>query len=59
MISFKLFFFLSSPQISHFIGEPLPLSSANEITIRFKTEGPNTAKGFHFVYQGVYFSAAL
>uniref|UniRef100_A0AAR2IVV0 CUB and Sushi multiple domains 3a n=1 Tax=Pygocentrus nattereri TaxID=42514 RepID=A0AAR2IVV0_PYGNA len=34
-------------------GEPLPLSSGNEITIRFSTEGPNTAKGFHFVYQAV------
>ncbi|XP_056125886.1 CUB and sushi domain-containing protein 3 isoform X4 [Rhinichthys klamathensis goyatoka] len=43
---------LSSSYGSH-SGEPLPLSSANEITIRFKTEGPNTAKGFHFVYQAV------
>ncbi|XP_072548530.1 CUB and sushi domain-containing protein 3 isoform X2 [Salminus brasiliensis] len=34
-------------------GEPLPLSSSNEITIRFTTEGPDTAKGFHFVYQAV------
>uniref|UniRef100_A0A8B9KMC1 CUB and Sushi multiple domains 3a n=1 Tax=Astyanax mexicanus TaxID=7994 RepID=A0A8B9KMC1_ASTMX len=34
-------------------GEPLPLSSSNEITIRFTMEGPNTAKGFHFVYQAV------
>uniref|UniRef100_A0A4W4E2X2 CUB and Sushi multiple domains 3a n=1 Tax=Electrophorus electricus TaxID=8005 RepID=A0A4W4E2X2_ELEEL len=34
-------------------GEPLPLSSGNEITIKFTTEGPNTAKGFHFVYQAV------
>ncbi|KAL6462186.1 hypothetical protein MHYP_G00286080 [Metynnis hypsauchen] len=34
-------------------GEPLPLSSSNEITIKFTTEGPNTAKGFHFVYQAV------
>ncbi|XP_016429682.1 CUB and sushi domain-containing protein 3-like [Sinocyclocheilus rhinocerous] len=43
---------LTSAHRSH-SGEPLPLSSANEITIRFKTEGPNTAKGFHFVYQAV------
>uniref|UniRef100_A0A673GR16 CUB and sushi domain-containing protein 3-like n=1 Tax=Sinocyclocheilus rhinocerous TaxID=307959 RepID=A0A673GR16_9TELE len=43
---------LTSAHSSH-SGEPLPLSSANEITIRFKTEGPNTAKGFHFVYQAV------
>ncbi|KAI2654900.1 CUB and sushi domain-containing protein 3 [Labeo rohita] len=43
---------LTSAQGSH-SGEPLPLSSANEITIRFKTEGPSTAKGFHFVYQAV------
>uniref|UniRef100_A0A672SDS5 CUB and sushi domain-containing protein 3-like n=1 Tax=Sinocyclocheilus grahami TaxID=75366 RepID=A0A672SDS5_SINGR len=43
---------LTSAHGSH-SGEPLPLSSANEITIRFKTEGPNTAKGFHFVYQAV------
>ncbi|XP_058232392.1 CUB and sushi domain-containing protein 3 isoform X1 [Hemibagrus wyckioides] len=34
-------------------GEPLPLSAGNEITIKFTAEGPNTAKGFHFVYQAV------
>ncbi|GAA6095651.1 CUB and sushi domain-containing protein 3, partial [Tachysurus ichikawai] len=33
-------------------GEPLPLSAGNEITIKFTAEGLNTAKGFHFVYQG-------
>lgn len=33
-------------------GESLPLSSGNQITIKFTTVGPETAKGFHFVYQG-------
>ncbi|KAI4582045.1 hypothetical protein MJG53_009570 [Ovis ammon polii x Ovis aries] len=32
-------------------GESLPLSSGNQITIRFTSVGPITAKGFHFVYQ--------
>ncbi|GCC19449.1 hypothetical protein chiPu_0000001, partial [Chiloscyllium punctatum] len=34
-------------------GESLPLSSGNQITIKFITVGPITAKGFHFVYQAV------
>ncbi|XP_041962329.1 CUB and sushi domain-containing protein 3 isoform X2 [Alosa sapidissima] len=34
-------------------GETLPLSSGNEITIKFTSEAPNPAKGFHFVYQAV------
>lgn len=33
-------------------GESLPLSTGNQITIKFTTVGPETAKGFHFVYQG-------
>ncbi|OXB61989.1 hypothetical protein ASZ78_005406, partial [Callipepla squamata] len=32
-------------------GESLPLSSGNQITVRFTSVGPITAKGFHFVYQ--------
>ncbi|XP_028834623.1 CUB and sushi domain-containing protein 3-like isoform X3 [Denticeps clupeoides] len=43
---------LSSLHGSH-SGETLPLSSGNEITIKFTTTGPNAAKGFHFVYQAV------
>ena len=35
------------------LGESLPLSSGNQITIKFTTVGPETAKGFHFVYQGM------
>nr|XP_023830470.1 CUB and sushi domain-containing protein 3-like [Salvelinus alpinus] len=34
-------------------GESLPLSTGNQITIKFTTVGPETAKGFHFVYQAV------
>lgn len=34
------------------VGESLPLSSGNQITVRFTSVGPITAKGFHFVYQG-------
>lgn len=34
------------------LGESLPLSTGNQITIKFTTVGPETAKGFHFVYQG-------
>eukprot|EP00062_Callorhinchus_milii_P016178 gi/632967218/ref/XP_007899854.1/ PREDICTED: CUB and sushi domain-containing protein 3 [Callorhinchus milii] len=34
-------------------GESLPLSSSNQITIKFISVGPETAKGFHFVYQAV------
>lgn len=33
-------------------GETLPLSSGNKITLKFTTNGTDTAKGFHFVYQG-------
>lgn len=33
-------------------GETLPLSSGNKITLRFTANGTETAKGFHFVYQG-------
>uniref|UniRef100_A0A8C4PVH3 CUB and Sushi multiple domains 3 n=1 Tax=Equus asinus asinus TaxID=83772 RepID=A0A8C4PVH3_EQUAS len=43
---------LSSLSGSH-SGESLPLSSGNQITIRFTSVGPITAKGFHFVYQAV------
>lgn len=34
------------------LGETLPLSSGNKITLKFTTNGTETAKGFHFVYQG-------
>ncbi|XP_067832359.1 CUB and sushi domain-containing protein 3 [Heptranchias perlo] len=34
-------------------GESLPLSSGNQITIKFISVGPITARGFHFVYQAV------
>ncbi|XP_047200285.1 CUB and sushi domain-containing protein 3 [Hippoglossus stenolepis] len=43
---------LSSLSGSH-SGESLPLSSANQITVKFTTVGSETAKGFHFVYQAV------
>uniref|UniRef100_A0A8C6YAA3 CUB and Sushi multiple domains 3 n=1 Tax=Naja naja TaxID=35670 RepID=A0A8C6YAA3_NAJNA len=43
---------LSSLSGSH-SGESLPLSSRNQITVRFTSVGPVTAKGFHFVYQAV------
>ncbi|XP_063755390.1 CUB and sushi domain-containing protein 3 [Eleginops maclovinus] len=43
---------LSSLSGSH-SGESLPLSSGNQVTIKFTTVGPETAKGFHFVYQAV------
>ncbi|XP_061670636.1 CUB and sushi domain-containing protein 3 isoform X2 [Syngnathoides biaculeatus] len=43
---------LSSLSGSH-SGESLPLSSGNQITVKFTTLGPETAKGFHFVYQAV------
>uniref|UniRef100_A0A3P9JXU5 CUB and Sushi multiple domains 3a n=1 Tax=Oryzias latipes TaxID=8090 RepID=A0A3P9JXU5_ORYLA len=43
---------LSSLSGSH-SGESLPLSSGNQITIKFTTVGPETSKGFHFVYQAV------
>lgn len=53
------FSFLTGFIFVTFKGEPLPLSSGNEITIKFTTEGPNTAKGFHFVYQGIASFTAL
>ncbi|KAG8570229.1 hypothetical protein GDO81_011162, partial [Engystomops pustulosus] len=43
---------LSSLSGSH-SGESLPLSSGNQIIIKFTTTGPVTSKGFHFVYQAV------
>ncbi|KAG9478625.1 hypothetical protein GDO78_012335 [Eleutherodactylus coqui] len=43
---------LSSLSGSH-SGESLPLSSGNQIIIKFTTIGPMTSKGFHFVYQAV------
>ncbi|XP_034056770.1 CUB and sushi domain-containing protein 3-like isoform X4 [Gymnodraco acuticeps] len=43
---------LSSLSGSH-SGESLPLSSGNQVTVKFSTVGPETAKGFHFVYQAV------
>ncbi|CAI9620685.1 unnamed protein product, partial [Staurois parvus] len=43
---------LSSLSGSH-SGESLPLSSGNQIIVRFTTIGPLTSKGFHFVYQAV------
>ncbi|XP_029701072.1 CUB and sushi domain-containing protein 3 isoform X7 [Takifugu rubripes] len=43
---------LSSLSGSH-SGESLPLSTGNQITIKFTTVGPENAKGFHFVYQAV------
>uniref|UniRef100_A0A8C6SG26 CUB and Sushi multiple domains 3a n=1 Tax=Neogobius melanostomus TaxID=47308 RepID=A0A8C6SG26_9GOBI len=43
---------LSSLSGSH-SGESLPLSSGNQVTVKFTTVGPETAKGFHFVYQAV------
>lgn len=42
----------SFDSVSLSLGESLPLSSGNQITIKFTTVGPETAKGFHFVYQG-------
>lgn len=44
-------------QLQHFfcvcnLGETLPLSSGNKITLKFTANGTETAKGFHFVYQG-------
>ncbi len=45
--NFKMYFLLV-----YFPGESLPLSTGNQITIKFTTVGPETAKGFHFVYQG-------
>lgn len=42
------------------VGETLPLSSGNKIMLKFATNGTETAKGFHFVYQGnVTFSAIV
>ncbi|XP_072269338.1 CUB and sushi domain-containing protein 3 [Pyxicephalus adspersus] len=43
---------LSSLSGSH-SGESLPLSSGNQIIVRFTSVGPLTSKGFHFVYQAV------
>uniref|UniRef100_A0A3B3ZK64 Uncharacterized protein n=2 Tax=Periophthalmus magnuspinnatus TaxID=409849 RepID=A0A3B3ZK64_9GOBI len=43
---------LSSLSGSH-SGESLPLSTGNQVTVKFTTVGPETAKGFHFVYQAV------
>uniref|UniRef100_A0A669CUG9 CUB and Sushi multiple domains 3 n=1 Tax=Oreochromis niloticus TaxID=8128 RepID=A0A669CUG9_ORENI len=43
---------LSSIYGSH-SGETLPLSSGNKIMLKFTTNGTETAKGFHFVYQAV------
>lgn len=37
------------------LGETLPLSSGNKITLKFSANGTGTAKGFHFVYQGKHF----
>lgn len=34
------------------LGETLPLSSGNKIALKFMANGTDTAKGFHFVYQG-------
>ncbi|XP_077382387.1 CUB and sushi domain-containing protein 3-like isoform X4 [Festucalex cinctus] len=34
-------------------GETLPLSSGNKVTLKFSSNGTDTAKGFHFVYQAV------
>uniref|UniRef100_A0A674EVE2 CUB and Sushi multiple domains 3 n=1 Tax=Salmo trutta TaxID=8032 RepID=A0A674EVE2_SALTR len=38
---------------THVLTLSLPLSTGNQITIKFTTVGPETAKGFHFVYQAV------
>ncbi|KAM9805516.1 CUB and sushi domain-containing protein 3-like isoform 3-T3 [Syngnathus typhle] len=43
---------LSSIYGSH-SGETLPLSSGNKVTLKFSSNGIDTAKGFHFVYQAV------
>ncbi|XP_051920530.1 CUB and sushi domain-containing protein 3-like isoform X1 [Hippocampus zosterae] len=43
---------LSSIYGSH-SGETLPLSSGNKVTLKFSSNGTDTAKGFHFVYQAV------
>nr|XP_020452269.1 CUB and sushi domain-containing protein 3-like isoform X4 [Monopterus albus] len=43
---------LSSIYGSH-SGETLPLTSGNKMTLKFTTNGTETAKGFHFVYQAV------
>nr|XP_032815088.1 CUB and sushi domain-containing protein 3-like isoform X2 [Petromyzon marinus] len=34
-------------------GETLPLSSTNQISLKFKSTKDSTGKGFHFVYQAV------
>uniref|UniRef100_A0A671XBC1 CUB and Sushi multiple domains 3 n=1 Tax=Sparus aurata TaxID=8175 RepID=A0A671XBC1_SPAAU len=49
---------LSSIYGSH-SGETLPLSSGNKITLKFTTNGTETAKGFHFVYQAVPRTSAI
>uniref|UniRef100_UPI00358FCE16 CUB and sushi domain-containing protein 3-like n=1 Tax=Myxine glutinosa TaxID=7769 RepID=UPI00358FCE16 len=43
---------LSSLSGTH-TGETLPLSSGNEITIKFTSDVENMGKGFHFIYQAV------
>lgn len=48
----RVFFFWPSFSLMLCLGESLPLSTGNQITIKFTTVGAETAKGFHFVYQG-------
>ncbi|ELK08597.1 CUB and sushi domain-containing protein 1, partial [Pteropus alecto] len=53
-IQFDTDFYISKSGFAiQFSRESLPLSSGNQITIRFTSVGPITAKGFHFVYQAV------
>lgn len=33
-------------------GETLPLATSNQIMLRFNAKSGQSAKGFHFVYQG-------
>jgi hypothetical protein len=35
-------------------GESLPLATSNQVLIKFSAKGQAPAKGFHFVYQGMW-----
>lgn len=35
------------------VGESLPLATSNQILIKFSAKGQVSARGFHFVYQGM------
>jgi len=36
-----------------FAGETLPLATSNQILLRFSAKSGASARGFHFVYQGI------